>query len=142
MALEGSPSGDPEVGQMCSKAQRSAAQRRARAAADRGVAAARSEVEQLKAKLELLQQSRTADQCAQQAIDALGPPPELRDELATRLRSRGAALLVPAQLDAGLGATSHRLGDAIRSVERLLDVHPEVSTRHVTSRWWQTSGAA
>ncbi|CAK0852584.1 unnamed protein product, partial [Prorocentrum cordatum] len=82
---------------------------------------------QLKAKVELLQHSRTADVCAQQAIDALPQPPGLHDELAQRLRSLGAALLVHVQLDAGLGAHSHRLRDAIRSVEQLLDVHPEVS---------------
>ncbi|CAK0838417.1 unnamed protein product [Prorocentrum cordatum] len=58
---------------VCSTAQRSAAQRRARAAAARGVTVARSEVEQLKAKVELIKQSRTADSRAQQASMPLTP---------------------------------------------------------------------
>ncbi|CAK0850494.1 unnamed protein product, partial [Prorocentrum cordatum] len=76
MAPEGSPSGDPGVCLRRSRAQRSAAQRRARAAANRGFAVARQEVEQLNAKVELLQQPRTTDLRAQQAIDVLPPPPE------------------------------------------------------------------
>ncbi|CAK0809290.1 unnamed protein product [Prorocentrum cordatum] len=130
MARAESPPGDSHLARpRRSRAERTAARRRALASCDKGLAAACARIRELEGQLDqarhVARDRMEAEAAAASAAAALRPSDELRDALTGRLVQLGQALLLHHRADAALGMHHHRLGDALRAVAQSLDLGPE-----------------